>query len=91
LAYNAAAAPQAMRKIHQALNAPQNISAAQAVYDLACINGAPTSLKSLGMQEKDLERVLDLALQNQYPNPRPLMREPMRALLQDAFVGRRPV
>ena len=35
-------------------------------------------------------RAADLAVQNQYPNPRPLEREAIRQLLQDAFDGRRP-
>jgi alcohol dehydrogenase class IV len=90
LAYNADAARQAMKHIQSALGVPATTSAAQAVYDLANNNGAPTSLKELGLQEKDLERALDIALQNQYPNPRPLMREPLRALLRDAYEGRRP-
>ena len=32
----------------------------------------------------------DLAVQNPYYNPRPITREGIRALLQDAFEGRRP-
>jgi len=90
LAYNAGAAPQAMKRIQTALGVQGTTSAAQAVYDLAHDNGAPTSLKELGLQEQDLNKVLEIALQNQYPNPRPLMREPLLTLLQDAFEGRRP-
>ena len=90
LAYNASAAPLAMQRIQTALGVPSTVSAAQAVYDLAHDNGAPTSLKELGLQEQDLHKALEIALQNQYPNPRPLMREPLLALLQDAFEGRRP-
>ena len=29
-------------------------------------------------------------MQNRYPNPRPLEREPLMRLLQDAFEGNRP-
>jgi maleylacetate reductase len=90
LAYNAGAAPQAMQRIQSALGALANTSAAQAVYDLAYDNGAPTSLRELGLQEHDLAQALDIAMQNQYPNPRPLMREPLRTLFQDAYQGRRP-
>ena len=82
LAYNAAAAPEAMRRIAQALHAP---SAAQAVFDLARDNGAPVALRELGVQAADLDRACELALQNQYPNPRPLERAALRQLLQDAF------
>jgi alcohol dehydrogenase class IV len=87
LAYNAAAAPGAMRRIAQALHAQ---SAAQAVFDLARDNGAPVALRELGVQAADLDRACALALQNQYPNPRPLERAALRQLLQDAFEGNRP-
>jgi alcohol dehydrogenase class IV len=65
-------------------------SAAQAVYDLARDNGAPVALKDLGMKEADLDKACDIALQNQYPNPRPLERVAIRQLFQDAFEGARP-
>ena len=87
LAYNAAAAPRAMARIAGALRASD---APQAVFDLARDNGAPVALRDLGLRQSDLDRACDLALQNQYPNPRPLERGPIRALLQDAFEGRRP-
>ena len=87
LAYNAAAAPEAMRSIAIAL---QGSSAAQAVFDLARDNGAPVALRDIGMQEADLDRACEIAMQNQYPNPRPLEREAIRRLLQDAFEGTRP-
>jgi maleylacetate reductase len=87
LAYNAAAAPDAMRRIARALGGR---SAAQAVFDLAKDNGAPVALRDIGMKEADLARACDIALQNQYPNPRPLERDAIRQLLQDAFDGVRP-
>ena len=87
LAYNAPAAPRAMEKIADALGAQH---AAQAVFDLARDNGAPIALRDIGLRAEDLDRACDLALQNQYPNPRPLERAAIRQLLQDAFEGRRP-
>lgn len=87
LAYNAAAAPQAMQAIAQAL---QGRSAAQAVFDLAQNNGAPVALRDIGMKASDLDQACDIAMQNQYPNPRPLERAAIRQLLQDAFEGVRP-
>ncbi|MDP1743056.1 MAG: maleylacetate reductase [Polaromonas sp.] len=87
LAYNAAAAPQAMRDIAAALGADQ---AAQGVFDLAKDNGAPVALKDIGMQAADLDKACDIALQNQYANPRPLERLAIRRLLQQAFDGQRP-
>lgn len=87
LAYNAKAAPEAMRRIARALESP---SGPQAVYDLARDNGAPVALRDLGLQAADLERACDIALQTPYPNPRPLERAAIRQLLQDAFEGTRP-
>jgi len=87
LAYNASAAPQAMERIRRALG---GASAAQAVYDLARANGAPVALRDIGMKADDLDKACDIAMSNQYPNPRPLERDAVRQLLQDAFDGRRP-
>jgi alcohol dehydrogenase class IV len=87
LAYNAPAAPQAMARIARAL---EGRSAAQAVYDLARDNGAPVALRDIGMPADQLDRACDIALQNQYPNPRPLEPGAIRQLLQDAYEGRRP-
>jgi maleylacetate reductase len=92
LAYNAPNAPQAMAVIAEALNAEPQVgrSAAAAVFDLAQDNGAAVSLKALGMQEADLDKACNMAMQNQYQNPRPLERVALRQLLQNAFDGRRP-
>ena len=92
LAYNAAAAPEAMARIVRALTAAGRPggSAARGVFDLAEAHGAPTSLREIGMAESDLDRAADLAVQNQYPNPRGLERGAIRALLQRAHEGARP-
>ncbi|RYX89047.1 MAG: maleylacetate reductase [Comamonadaceae bacterium] len=93
LAYNAPAAPEAMQRIARALGAGTGGAAAtapQAVYDLAKNNGAPVALKDIGMKASDLDRVCEMAMQNQYPNPRALERGPLRQLLQNAFDGTRP-
>jgi alcohol dehydrogenase class IV len=95
LAYNAAAAPIAMAKIARAIAAsgaasPPAAGAPRAVFDLGRGHGAPTSLAAIGMRAEYLDRAADLALQNQYPNPRPLEPDAIRALLQRAFDGVRP-
>lgn len=87
LAYNAAAAPRAMQRIARALG---GANAAQAVYDLAKANGAPVALRDIGLKEGDLDKACEIAMSNQYPNPRPLERGAIRQLLQDAFEGARP-
>jgi alcohol dehydrogenase class IV len=87
LAYNASAAPEAMQRIARAL---EGRSAAQAVYELARDNGAPIALRDIGMKAQDLDRACEIALQNQYPNPRPLEHAAIRELLQNAFQGNPP-
>ncbi len=87
LAYNASHAPEAMARIARALGAHD---AAQAVFDLAAAHGAPTSLRAIGMPEGGLDRAADLAATTPYPNPRPLERAALRALLQRAFDGAKP-
>jgi alcohol dehydrogenase class IV len=64
--------------------------APQAVFDLARDNGAPVALRDIGLRAEDLDRACEIALQNQYPNPRPLEKGAIRQLLQDAFEGVRP-
>ncbi|KVA41494.1 maleylacetate reductase [Burkholderia cepacia] len=87
LAYNAAHAPDAMQRIARAIGTND---AARGLYALALDNGAPVSLKAIGMQEADLDRAADLAAANPYRNPRPIERDGLRALLQDAFDGNLP-
>jgi len=89
LAYNAAQATEAMRRIRRALGS-DTASAAASVFDLARAHDAPTSLRAIGMPYGGLDRAADLAVQNSYPNPRPLERSAIRELLQHAYDGTRP-
>lgn len=87
LAYNAAQAPCAIARLARALRAPD---VPAALYDLARDNGAAVALRDVGMQAADLERISAIAMENQYPNPRPLEAGALKSLLSDAFQGRRP-
>jgi maleylacetate reductase len=86
-AYNRAAAPEAIARVARALSAED---AAQGLYDLAEMLGAPTALRDIGMHASGLDRAADLAVGAPYWNPRPIERSGIRALLDDAFYGRRP-
>lgn len=90
LAYNAGAAPEAMLRIARALGASDPMAAPRALQDLARRYGVPTALAAIGMPASGLDRAADLAVQNQYPNPRLLERPALRALLQRAFDGAPP-
>jgi len=87
VAYNHAAAPDAMARVRRALRAND---AASGLYDLAATLGAPTTLAQIGMRETDLDRAADIAVAAPYPNPRAIERSAIRQLLDDAFYGRRP-
>jgi maleylacetate reductase len=89
VAYNAAAAPEAIARIAAALELPAD-EAAAGLYDLAGAVGAARSLAAIGMPADGLDRAADLAVANPYWNPRPLDRAAIRDLLQRAFTGTRP-
>lgn len=93
LAYNAGAAPEAMARVARGLGLADTadpLAAPRALQGLARRYGVPVSLAAIGMPADGLDRAADLAVQNQYPNPRPLERSALRALLQRAFDGAPP-
>ncbi|WP_018333891.1 maleylacetate reductase [Actinomycetospora chiangmaiensis] len=87
MAYNAAAAPEAMRRLADALGVDD---APGGVVDLVTTAGGPTSLRELGMAEADLDRAAELAVGTPYPNPAALTYDGLRALLGRAWAGERP-
>jgi len=87
VAFNTASAPDAMARVTRALASTE---AAQGLFDLAGELGAPRSLREIGMPENGLDEAADIAAMSPYWNPRPPERTSIRALLQDAYEGRRP-
>ncbi len=65
-------------------------SAAGGIYDLAASLGLPTSLTAIGIKTTDLARIVDLAMEAEVSNPRPVTRDGVLALLQQAVAGQRP-
>ena len=88
MAYNAAAAPDAMSRIARSLGTQD---AARGVYDLAGRLGAKRALRDLGMPEDGIDLAADLASQSPYPNPRPIARGAIRDLIARAWAGSLPV
>lgn len=86
-AYNREAAPRAMERIGRALGKGD---AAGGLWDLAGAVGAKRALRDLGLREDQLDQAAELATTNPYYNPRPVTREGIRRLLQDAWEGTRP-
>lgn len=87
VSYNAPAAPEALARTARALG---SADAPAALYELAKRLGAPVALKDIGMPADGLDRAAELAVANPYWNPRPVQRDGVRALLDDAWHGRPP-
>lgn len=87
VAYNSVATT-AMARLVRALGTQGD--AALAVHSLAVRLRAPTSLRELGMAEQDIARAAEIAASNPYPNPRPVARAPIEALLRRAWNGAPP-
>jgi alcohol dehydrogenase class IV len=87
VAYNYAAAPQAMKRIESWMGTS---NAATGIFDLMTKLNAPVSLKEIGMQHDDLDRAASLVMEAPYYNPRSTTRESILRLLDDVFFGRRP-
>lgn len=87
LAYNAEAAPEAAGIIATALDA---LDASAALWALNRRLGAPTSLSELGFPIDRIDAAAELAVATEYPNPRPVTRDDVRAILRAAYAGNRP-
>ncbi len=85
-AYNADAAQDLLAPVAEIFGG----SVGGGLWDFAKSIGAPLSLKELGLSEADLDRAAQIATENPYWNPRPIDLSSIRALLQDAWEGRRP-
>lgn len=86
-AYNEAAVPDLLEPIALVFGQAR---AGTALWTFARSLGAPLRLADLGLSGADLDRAADIATRNPYANPRPLTRDGLRRLLQDAYDGRCP-
>jgi maleylacetate reductase len=84
-AFNIEAAPDARARLSVALGTPKVASALQ---KLGLEVGAPKSLEVLGLSHADLDRAAEIATRTPYFNPRPITRESIRQLLEDAWQGK---
>lgn len=87
VAFNAPAAPAAIGRIARALGVDEP---AGGLFDLAVRLQAPTSLQYLGLARGDLDKAIPMIVRRPPPNPRPVDEPGIRALLEDAYLGRRP-
>ena len=89
IAYNAAAAPDAMTRISRALGTPDT-HPANSMFDLMRRVGAPLALRDLGFPETGIEQAVAMILAAPCENPRPLAAVPLRAMLENAWRGTAP-
>lgn len=86
LAYNAPNIPEVMAKLANVLP-DSNGDAIKGLNVLLTKLKVERSLKAFGMKENDIGRAVDIALSNQYANPRKIEREPITELIRRAWAG----
>ncbi|HUQ48882.1 MAG TPA: maleylacetate reductase [Gemmatimonadaceae bacterium] len=82
--FNRQAAAHAMHLAGAALEAAD---APTALLGLETRIGTPLSLEKIGMKESEIDRVAGLAVEHEYPNPRPVTKSEIHELLGAAFRG----
>lgn len=87
-AYNLPFAPDAYRTLVRVFHEPDPASALAQFTGRLCL---PRTLSELGMPETAIDSAADLAISKPYPNPRPLEREAIRALLARAWAESSPL
>ena len=97
VAYNQQAVPDLLAPLTTILPAaspstatPAPTNPAHSLWHFAQSLNSPMSLQSLGLQQQDLPQAADIAVSNPYWNPRPLTRNGILTLLQDAWAGTEP-
>jgi len=87
-AYNTRYAPREMKRLADAMGV-ENVGAA--LFDLMVGVGLPASLKEVGFDRANIERAAEITVETDNGlNPGPVTIEGVRALLEDAYAGRRP-
>lgn len=89
IAYNQSHAPDMVEALARAL-ACDPADVAGSVQDISRQNGGPISLRELNFKDGDLAQAAEIAIQNPYYNPRPVIEADIFQLLQNAFKGERP-
>ena len=85
--FNAAAAPDAMRRIERALGVGD---AARGLYDLNVRLGLPTGFKDLGLKESDIDKAVEVVAAAKIAHPRPMTKADLRNVIGQAYAGAPP-
>lgn len=87
LSYNAPAIPDVVSKLATVLPGSDNGDAVRGLNTLLEELQVMRALKDVGMKEEDIDKAADIALRDQYPNPRRVEREPIRELIRRCWAG----
>jgi maleylacetate reductase len=87
VAFNSAAAPEAMARIKRALGVSD---AGRGLYDLNVRLGLPTGLKGLGMREADIAKAVEVVGAVKIAHPRPVSAADLADIIRQAFYGEPP-
>lgn len=87
VAYNSSATAEGTQKVAEALGSD---NAATGLHELALNLGAPTALSEIGIEEKHLDKAVEVTLENPLVNPEPVTAERLKKLLTLALHGRTP-
>src|SRR5271170_6874864 len=86
LSYNAPAIPKAMEQLATVLPGSDG-DATKGLNILLDKLKVKRGLKDFGMKEEDIDKAADIAVSNQYPNPRVVERAPIRELIRRCWAG----
>ncbi|ETN38440.1 uncharacterized protein HMPREF1541_06475 [Cyphellophora europaea CBS 101466] len=86
LSYNAPAIPDAMEKLASVLPGSEG-DATKGLNLLLEKLKVKRALKDFGMEESGIDKAAEIAVSNQYPNPRSVEKEPIRELIRRAWAG----
>jgi len=85
LAFNALHAPDAARRVGQALGTPDAVAGLRS---MAATAGVPRGLRELGMAHDQIEPIVEIVIDNApISNPTPLSPGAVRALIESAWAG----
>jgi alcohol dehydrogenase class IV len=90
-AHHAAQVPRMMEPLARAMGVKTGDLGA-AIFDVLASLQLPTSLRQIGFEERDLDRVAQISIETDNgENPYPVTLESVRRILNDIYLGTRPV
>jgi maleylacetate reductase len=89
VSYLQPAVPEAAQRLAQAMDVSES-ALATGIWELAQSVGTPAGLRSIGIREKDLPKLVTAALDRRLPSPRPLEYDSLYVAVHTAWTGQAP-